>query len=385
MNVVMLLSNAFRPDPRVYKEALSMSAYGHRVTIVCWDRGAELPAQEKLAENAEVIRVQNVPSAYGIGARQMLKLPAFWREALRWVERIQPDIVHCHDFDTLPAGLAWAKLHRRPVIYDAHEYYAELCRPRLAGWGGKLIYHGIKLAELAAARWVDWIVTVDQNLAEIYRRRNRHVTVIGHYPPRTFIDEERRIFAAQQLTLVYAGRLSTDRGALYYVRLLRTLLQLGVPAELKLVGLFVPAAEEQAFWQEAQGLEQHIQALGWIPFEQVADILRTGDVGLAVLSPEPRYVASVPVKLFEYMALGMLVIASDFPSIREIMESSPCGVLVDPLQDPLAAARLLVDYWARPEEAQRLGNQGRQAVKTRYNWEKLMEYLDGIYRDIGPK
>ena len=58
-HVVMLLSNAFRPDPRVEREADGLVQAGFRVTLICWDRAAELSSSE-LHDGIEVIRIQDV-------------------------------------------------------------------------------------------------------------------------------------------------------------------------------------------------------------------------------------------------------------------------------------------------------------------------------------
>ena len=42
----MLLSNAFRPDPRVLKEARSLAEAGYEVTVIAWDREGKYPAAE---------------------------------------------------------------------------------------------------------------------------------------------------------------------------------------------------------------------------------------------------------------------------------------------------------------------------------------------------
>ena len=101
------------------------------------------------------------------------------------LNEIQPELVHCHDFDTLPPGWLWAKLHRRRVIYDAHEYYTELQRPRLRGLLGKVLLPAISIAEQMLSRTADAIVTVDERIARRYH--NRRIAIIGHFPPVDFI------------------------------------------------------------------------------------------------------------------------------------------------------------------------------------------------------
>jgi len=67
-HIVMLLSNAFRPDPRVAREAQALLDTGYRVTLICWDRQAELPEHET-QNGLDIIRVHNVQSVYGSGWR----------------------------------------------------------------------------------------------------------------------------------------------------------------------------------------------------------------------------------------------------------------------------------------------------------------------------
>jgi len=378
----MLLSNSFRPDPRVLKEAASLADSGFRITILCWDREAEHSKTETVRDGVEVIRIQHVASSYGIGARQLLRLPKFWWALFPHLDRLKPDIIHCHDFDTLPAGLLWGKLHGTPVIYDAHEYYADLCKPRLKGFGGRLLYQMIRIGEHIGARAASAVVTVDESLGEVYRGLNKRVVIIGHYPSKNLAAIAAPVFTRNHLTLLYTGRLSVDRGLLTYVRILRQLLAWGIPARLRLVGVFTPSAEEQTLAAQCQGIENAVEISSWVHYDQIPSILREADVGLCILLPEPRYVVSFPVKLFEYMAAGLPVLASNFPPIESIVQNERCGNLVNPLDDPQIAASALRDWWQNHRIPQTMGENGRQAVLDRYNWETLTQELIQLYRNV---
>ena len=381
MHVVMLLSNPFRPDPRVLKEANSLTAISYQVSIICWDRASEMKPEETLETGVHISRIQNVRSSYGLGIRQLLRIALFWLVTLPILNRLQPDLIHCHDFDTLPVGLLWGKLHRRAVIYDAHEYYAELCKPRLFGVGGKLVHWLISVGERIGTRIASAVITVDKGLASIYRRSNRKVMIIGHYPNRILAAKSTPIFGRAELILIYIGRLSVDRGLLIYLDLLRNLREQGIPARLKLAGTFAPPNEEQRLIERCQGLENELDILGWIHYSQVPALLRTADVGLAILQPEPRYVKALPVKLFEYMAAGLPVVASNFPSIADIMNDIQCGTLVEP-QDVQAAVEQIRYWWEHPDEVRKIGERGRQAVLEKFNWETSVGQLGSLYGSL---
>jgi hypothetical protein len=100
----------------------------------------------------------------------------------------------------------------------------------------------------------------------------------------------------------------------------------------------------------------------------VAAWLGRARVGLVVLHRVPKYVAAYPTKLFEYMAAGVPVIASNFPLWKAIVDEAGCGLTVDPYDaDALAEAmRWLLEH---PEEAEAMGERGRVAVRERYGWD----------------
>jgi len=57
MKILMILSNPFIVDPRVYKEAMSLSDAGHEVTVIFWDREAKYSSDETV-KNVRVIGIQ---------------------------------------------------------------------------------------------------------------------------------------------------------------------------------------------------------------------------------------------------------------------------------------------------------------------------------------
>jgi len=380
--IVMLLSNAFRPDPRVLKEAESLTQAGYDITIICWDRLVELPEEEILPSRVRIIRVQTIQSSYGLGISQMFALHRFWRAAMHILDQLHPDFVHCHDFDTLPAGLSWGKRHHIPVVYDAHEYYADLVKPRLGRLFGWPIYMVIRWAEKLASGMSNAVVTVDKVLAERYSQRNHQVLILGHYPQKQLADRPNHVFSRQELTMLYAGRISTDRGALLYIEVLRYLRDLDIPAELVLAGTFTPSSEEDQFKKNLRGLEPYVDYLGWIPYQIMQSVYHTADLGFSILLPVPRYVAALPVKLFEYMASGLPVVASNFPSITSIIKDTNCGIVVDPSSHPSVIAQSIARWWSEPAIPRALGENGRHAIRVKYNWESQVSRLPDLYDQI---
>ena len=124
-----------------------------------------------------------------------------------------------------------------------------------------------------------------------------------------------------------------------------------------------------------------VEYLGWQSREQVAALLGTAKVGMVSLHPTANHIHSQPIKLFEYMAAGIPVIASDFPLWRTIVEGCHCGILVDPM-DPGAISRAICTLLDHPEEASRMGENGRKACRDTYNWDREEGQLLNCYSTI---
>lgn len=101
-------------------------------------------------------------------------------------------------------------------------------------------------------------------------------------------------------------------------------------------------------------------------------------IGLAVLQPIGQYVDALPTKLFEYMSLGIPVVAADYPQCRRVVEESGCGFVVDPT-DARAIGNAIAKLANDPEMAKEMGRRGRAEVVRRFNWGSEQERLLEAY------
>jgi glycosyltransferase involved in cell wall biosynthesis len=119
--------------------------------------------------------------------------------------------------------------------------------------------------------------------------------------------------------------------------------------------------------------------LGWQSRDNVAALLGRARAGIVTYHPVPGSLEAQPTKLFEYMSVGIPVIASDFLLWREIVGGTGCGLLVDP-HDPKAIGDAITWVLGHPEEAEAMGRRGKEAIEKCYNWEKEAEKLVTFYK-----
>lgn len=307
-------------------------------------------------------------------ARMTLGAWRMWRT----LRRLRPTIVHFHDPELIFLGLAM-KAGGARVIYDVHEDVPrQVLRKDWIPWVLRWpVAKTVEVVETLFAGAFDAVVAATPRIAQ--RFPSPRTVIVQNFPiPEELQAEILLPYAEREPAFAYVGDISESRAAREMVQALE-LLAPETKAVLELAGGF-----------SSPDLEQEVRALagwsrvnyrGWARRPQVAALLGSVRAGLVLLHPEPNYVEAYPNKMFEYMAAGLPVIASDFPLWREIVLPANAGLLVDPL-DPQAIATAMEWMLAHPEEAEAMGRQGRKAVEERFNWRPEEEKLVRLYQRL---
>ncbi len=378
-HILMLLSNAFRPDPRVAREAAALLALGYRVTILCWDRKSEFPERDTF-EGADIIRVKNIVTIYGAGARQLLYTPRFWGEAIRIGRTLHPDAIHCHDLDTLYAGIQLKKHFGCPLVYDAHEDYPALMTLYLP----RFMIPWLSWLESRLLKQVDATITASSVFADKLRARGiESVTTIGNYqslePYDAVTDAE---VAAERARLglkpddfvaAYIGGFTRNRQLLPLIEAARQLPDVQV--------LLWGDGHQKDAIQAAVATVANARYLGWLPAAQVPLCTRLADIIFYCLRPDyPGAIYNAPNTLSNAMAAARPIIANDVGDLGRIVAQSGCGLLL-PEVTPEAICQA-ISALRDPAARKKLGQAGRAAAETTYNWAAAGQSLREIYEKL---
>lgn len=349
-----------------FKECTSLAQAGHKVVLI---------APHSKDEIRDGISIKSVPRPKG----RWRRLTRTMWQVFRAARRENGDVYHFHDSELLGVGLL-LKLSGKKVIYDVHEDVPRqiLINPLIPRELRRPLGAMAGVVEFIGALFFDRIVAATPTIARRFPAAK--TVVVENFPLLDEFDPALgRSYGQRDAISIYVGIISIARGAKQMMEAVALLPQ-SLGARLLLVGKSSPASVDTEL-REMPGAKR-ADIVSWQTRGNIANLLAEARIGLVVLHPTANYIYSYPVKLFEYMAMGIPVIASDFPLWREIIEGEQCGLLVDPL-DPPAIAHAIEYLLTHPEEAEAMGQRGREAVEHRYNWKHAEAKLITLYAQLG--
>ena len=364
------LTTAHPPfDIRIfYKDCKTLVKAGYDVSLI---------AQHDKNEIVNGVQIIALPKAKNRPHRMfVLTLKAFW-----FALKQEADIYHFHDPELLPVGVLLKLFTNKKIVYDVHEdytkqipfklYLPKIVRTSIAFLVGVIEYLSLKL--------FDGVITATDNILENVSCHGIAIS-IKNFPIASWYDTETRSQddKGDVFKLVCVGNLTEARGITQIVGALE-LINSNKQGKLILCGKFYPT-DYEATVRGLKGFEK-VEYLGWLDPCDIPKLLKECNAGVACLHPLPNHITALPTKLFEYMAAGLPVIASNFPLWKEIVEGNRCGLTVDPSNtaEMTKAIEYLIEH---PELCKEMGENGRKAVLENYNWRKESVKLLNMYEDL---
>ncbi|MFL6112901.1 MAG: glycosyltransferase family 4 protein [Catenulispora sp.] len=386
MRILMLVISNVATDTRVMREAAALADAGHAVHVIGKDvsTGYQPPAGVTVSSVGAGSAFRR-EGAESLGARRRLPphlraarwalLPqhrnsafASWRaKAAQLAAAGEFDVVHAHDFNTLPLGAELARQHRVPLVYDTHELWQG--RPRV-GRPTPWQKRGEARLEQAWGARAAAVITVGEGVAEALRAAYgwRHVEVVRNTFP---LPEGGPVEPPKAASgAVYAGRIAPFReleaiaGASELVQPLRVVI--AGPADDTYLGSYDAKAAE---------------VLGARPVDEVDALLR--ELGISLVTHSDKWLnhrLAMPNKLFHAVRAGVPVVATDVQELRRIVEQYKLGALYRPgdAASLAAALREVAQNYEVYAAAVR-------AAAPALSWEADAEVLRGIYDGLAKR
>ncbi|UXD87947.1 glycosyltransferase [Thalassolituus hydrocarboniclasticus] len=361
-----------RHDIRIYlKELISLSRAYDSTLIVFDGHGNDDDSVVKIVDLGERVgnRLFRVFSHY----RGVI---AYLADIKRTVVSSEKVVVHFHDPENLI--LAYILTFKGfKVIWDSHEDFPRQLLYKM--WLPVLIRKPLssvaEIIENFVSKRIAGVVAATPLIESRFKSINNNTVCVKNYP---ILDEflDLPVIKEGEKVICYIGSINVERGI---VELMDALGVLGPEYKLILCGTFDSPNTERLV--NSHCCWSQVDFRGMLGREGVRKALSESNVGMVTLHPSPNQVEALPIKLFEYMAAGVPVIASNFPLWETIVNESSCGKVVDPYSvDEIVDA--IKSICGNVGLARSYGESGRAAVMQKYSWESEEKKLLEFYKDI---
>jgi glycosyltransferase involved in cell wall biosynthesis len=284
----------------------------------------------------------------------------------------RPDLVVCMHWSGLPVAMLLKRLFRTAVIYDEHDHY-ELLALEGSGppWLNRARSRWVRRVHAAFLPHTDVVTCIQLAGGRLKHHLEAHATTVielHNYPSQRWAARDwDRAGPDGSISIVYVGGIWDVKGCGSmldaYVRVA------GDPS--------LPALSLQAFGRGDPEIERRLAAApgvtfhGSTSFDHIVDYLTShACIGLVLLDATPRYslVSTNCHKLYEYLASGTPVLATDVGELRKIVADLDGGWTIRAGFDAETLADTLRGIVAQPAELRRRGAAAATAVERDALW-----------------
>jgi len=379
-------------DIRVEKICKSLNKNGNEVHIAARNL-KRLPEYER----RDGLFIHRLRTWANEKVNYVLSFPAFfspiWNAFLdKLIKQNAIDLIIVRDLPLAPAGIWVGKRNGIPVIFDMAENYVSMISEiwKTSKFKGLNFFvrnpYMARFVERYSFKNADHIlVVVDEVIPVVLKNGGQldKVTVVRNTPsldvfkrPSIKMNEDLELIK-NCFSAIYVGGIQMGRG-------IETVLE-AIP---EIVGnipsfLFVVVGDGYCTQRlqeiiKQKGLTRHVLWIGWVDHEKTYDYMELCNIGLIPHLVTDQINTTVPNKLFDYMGLGLPVVATDALPLSRILNEEKCGKVFKS-GDPKDLTRAVCEIYNSGSD---YGQNGKKAVINRYNWKadekKLFEALDKV-------
>lgn len=371
--VISTVHSAF--DDRIFhKQAKTLVQAGYAVTLL---------AQHDKNDVVDGVKIIALPTP----RNRFTRIFGLMWKAFRLALHQRADICHFHDPELLLVGVLLKLFTKGKVIYDVHEHYpnAIMSKYWIPKFARSVLKIAFELLEFLLVPLLDAVIYTTPIVGERYKRMRVQSVRIENLPLLEMFEgiDAARSKANNSRDLLYLGGITGIRGVVELIEGFAIVRGKYPDLSLYLVGGFNPKSFVETIKNLITKLEveEGIKLIPPVPYEKVKNYLLRASIGIVTYLPYPNNMSCLPNKLFEYMACGLPIVASDFPLYRQVIEDAGCGKLVDP-RNPMEIASAVEELLENPEEWETMSQNGCSSFRNKYNWHGEEGKLLDLYEQL---
>jgi len=292
------------------------------------------------------------------------------------------DIVHFHDIDILP-WMAFISFFK-PVVYDVHENYPDemLDRFWIPDPMRRIMYHLVRHSQYFFSSFIKNLVfvTEDQNRDFNHKRFNK--ILIYNYASRDLIKLRKDNYLEREDLIIFTGAHYISNGT-YLILDIADRLKYKFPHVKILItdrfsGGLRKKVEKEIRLRHLKGI---LKIIPQVKSDAIMGLLNEATIGLCPNLRVIKQLRAIPTKIFEYMAAGIPIIASNLGLQEQIISSTRSGILAQP-ENPDSFVVAIEELIKNRQFAKEFGENGFKAFVNKYNWDHQIANMENYYDSI---
>ncbi|MEX2595729.1 MAG: glycosyltransferase [Salibacteraceae bacterium] len=356
-------------DVRIfYRECVSLAANGYEVDLLI----KADTAYNKLGVNVFPIKgYQNRIKRFLLGQMQLY----------RFLFKKNYDLYHFHDPELIPTGVILFLLGKK-VVYDVHENVVQQIKTKDYLPLRTMVSKCYGLVERIVSKMF-FLILAEDSYENHYRPFTSRYQVVLNMPDLTFFRPFRMLDRTDcENGIFYIGGISENRGVFQVIKALNELKNRRISFHFHCIGRFDHGVMEKLEGMPAyEAVRENVTFYGPLSIEDGFVISQECKVGVSILKPIGNYEWSYSTKIFEYMAVGLPVITSNFQLYRQVVERHRTGMCVDPLRES-EISMALENVLTSDDRVNTFAQNGVKAVEEEYYWGREFEKLLSAYNNL---
>lgn len=363
--IFMILTNLFRPDVRVFKEAKYLVENGFEVEILCWDRKNEFI--DKPYEIIDGIKIKRFYpySEPGTGLKQLKSYLKFIKACKKYIKNKTYEYLHCHDLDGMIAGYL-IKSKKSKIIFDMHEYYEAKKNSVFSKHLTRFLINFLQSKS-------NYIIYVNSAQKKFIKKSNQNKLIfLPNYPlKKDFIGSEDKIHS-DNLRISYIG-------VVRQFNQLKNLME--ACKDFKNVIVYIHGggvALEKL--KKIQKNYQNVFITGAYHYSKSSELYKNTDISFIVypMNNFQNYIAE-PVKYFEAIITKTPFIVSSKMKLSSFVSEKNIGFTID--ENNVDEIKTLLNNILKNRNLLNIKYDNLKKIQHFYKWEEVVKNLNQIYYD----
>lgn len=370
--VIVSVINDLVTDRRVHRTCGVLQSLGFEVLLVGRKR-RKSPAMDSRPYAVKRMRLlfEKGPLFYACFNLRLFILLLFRRA----------DLYYSNDLDTLLPNFLISRMKKKPLVYDAHEYFTGV--PELTN--GSFAWRTWKCLERWMLPRLKKMITVNDSIAHLYQEEYGIQTIVVRNMPVRVSSNEFALPRTNlglpeewKILILQGSGINIQRGAEEAVEAM--LFIEGVMLLFVGDGDVIPQLKERVL---QMNLSHKVKFISRVPMERLKMYTRVADGGLTLdKDTNINYRYSLPNKLFDYIQAGIPVLGTNLPEVRRIIDQYGVGLVVDSLQPEILAKAMRTFLFDENLRQTLQANLGKAAGEL--CWENERQTLESFINEIIP-